>query len=482
MSWLGKIGAMIVLFFNSIGGFFGFHNNPAIPVPMSVQQTAITTADISTSTSLLNANHPASSSTSDRLAGEAVINAKFTFNNCPKPIKSGPVILGNDLVTDTSLDRSCATTASSVLIYNGLVYLVPEPNNPTWGGRAALVPSADPKTFTPLGNEYWKDESHIYYQQFPLPDADPTSWLKMTDVSLMGHHFSKDKNHVYFYNQIVPSVDASSFELVSDTTAKDSQAVYLYRTGDGVILTWSSQTVFPTAPLAIATGYAKFSTVKGSSPTSVITLKNGFSKDSKNVYYQLQWIKGADPASFIVLTNNYAKDVNAVWYYSSYDSLTQLQGVDAVTFTAVNPEALDNLYNVAWGKDKNSVFRENTKLEGADPASFQANLMNGQFYNYYAKDKNYVYYSGKILAGIDPATFKVIDDGSQKDCGYDAVIADKNGYYSQSGQKFEGSVDAATFKVLGMGYYSDKNNVWRGTTLVPGANPTTFKIPECSIG
>ena len=585
MSWLGKIGATITLLFTSIGSFFGFYSSPTIPTPVPIQQSATTTEAFSTSTNLI----ADSSSTPSRLAKQAAFNAKLTFSNCPAPVKNGLVILGYDLVTDTALDRSCATATSTMLIYDGSVYLVPEPNDATWGGRAALVPNADPRTFAPLDYEYWEDESHIYYQQFQLPGADPTSWLKMSDVSLREHHFSKDKNHVYFYNQIVPNVDPASFELVSSTTARDSQAVYLYRTGDGVILGWNPQTVFPAAPLAIATGYAKFSTVKGSSPSSVITLKNGFSKDSTNVYYQSQWVNGADPSTFAVLTGNFAKDATAVWYYSRFGSLVQLHDVDASTFSAVNPEALDNGYSIAWGKDKNSVFNQDSKLDGADPTSFQADLPNDQFYNYYAKDKNHVYYQNKILDGadpstfavltgnfakdatavwyysrfgslvqlhdvdastfsavnpealdngysiawgkdknsvfnqdskldgadptsfqadlpndqfynyyakdknhvyyqnkildgIDPATFQIIDDGSQKDCGYRAVVADKNGYYSQTGIKFDGNVDATTFEILGMGYSRDKSHVWQSMNLIPYANPATFKTPECGIG
>ena len=97
--------------------------------------------------------------------------------------------------------------------------------------------------------------------------------------------------------------------------------------------------------------------------------------------------------------------------------------------------------------------------------------------SFFIKDKNNVYYQGRKFEGADPKTFKALGDN---------LFKDKNNVYSDT-KKIKG-VDVKTFKVLGNYYFKDKNNVYYyhyyyddddvSNYIIKGSDPNTFKILE----
>ncbi len=172
-----------------------------------------------------------------------------------------------------------------------------------------------------------------------------------------------------------------------------------------------------------------------------------YAMDGKKVFYRGNEIAGADPASFApilvgadgkelgyegfddatgesVREGVYAKD-----NYAVYRGGRKLPDLDpkTVVFYYANP-GVDGpplpLY-----KDKNAVYYQDRKLEGALPSNFKD--VNG----YYAKDERHVYYFGEIIQEADPATFVKINpppDADGKILGYYRLWAqDKNSRYFQ---------------------------------------------------
>ena len=98
----------------------------------------------------------------------------------------------------------------------------------------------------------------------------------------------------------------------------------------------------------------------------------------------------------------------------------EVKGADIETFTPLNDY---------FAKDKNCVYWHSSKIEKADPKTFQF-LKNTEyqnsFSNYYTRDKNYFFYTTKILENVDADTFTVY--------GYNAK--DKNYLYCK-GKAFD---------------------------------------------
>ena len=131
-------------------------------------------------------------------------------------------------------------------------------------------------------------------------------------------------------------------------------------------------------------------------------------------------------------------------------------------------------------KDKNNVYYQGYKIEGADPNTFE--ILKGSYF----KDKNNVYklicsqtingrknkpggnycysYSIKKMKEADPNTFEALEHGHFKD---------KNNVYFYE-DKIKGA-DTKTFESLKYSYSKDKNNVYYQGKKMQGADPNTFK-------
>ena len=194
-----------------------------------------------------------------------------------------------------------------------------------------------------------------------------------------------------------------------------------------------------------------------------------YSKDKNGVYVieNREWkkLEGLDPVTFEIININgsvrqYLKDKNGVY---SIDGDSDNLVLEKLPYDPQTYEVINQLYS----RDKNNIYYDNKKIEGADLPTFQ------RIDEYiYSKDKNNIYFRGKKISGVDKETFEKIDKYNYS--------KDKNNIYYDD-KKIEG-VDKNTFELtydfgsVVNGYYSkDKNNVYYENKKLKGIDVKTFK-------
>lgn len=190
--------------------------------------------------------------------------------------------------------------------------------------------------------------------------------------------------------------------------------------------------------------YFNDAVVPGADPFT-FTLDGMFAKDFAHVYYGGQEVPGADPDTFEQMGDSYyMKDAYHV-YYTGGDEVVVLDDLDPQTAHILGA-SWDCCTAGSYVADAYSVYSDDVRLEGADPATFT--LFDS---NWYAKDAQHVYwvhdlvedvdadtftelgfdgygtdahqvfYAGKVIPGADVATFTVRETGNNFGPGYDAA-------------------------------------------------------------
>ena len=194
-----------------------------------------------------------------------------------------------------------------------------------------------------------------------------------------------------------------------------------------------------------------------------------YSKDKNGVYVieNRGWkkLEGLDPVTFEIINisgsaRQYLKDKNGVY---SIDGDSDNLVLEKLPYDPQTYEVINQLYS----RDKNNIYYDNKKIEGADLSTFQ------RIDEYiYSKDKNNIYFRGKKISGVDKETFEKIDKYNYS--------KDKNNIYYDD-KKIEG-VDKNTFELtydfgsVVNGYYSkDKNNVYYENKKLKGIDVKTFR-------
>lgn len=116
-------------------------------------------------------------------------------------------------------------------------------------------------------------------------------------------------------------------------------------------------------------------------------LKDGYSKDAKQVYYKGQVVADADAGTFAIETRFY--------YQYEWDKNNIYKNGRVVSTDAKNFKVLSGRYS----KDSFKAYYNFYEIKGADARTFE--LVGSR----YAKDKNHVYLLEKVLEGYEPAKF-----------------------------------------------------------------------------
>ena len=194
-----------------------------------------------------------------------------------------------------------------------------------------------------------------------------------------------------------------------------------------------------------------------------------YSKDKNGVYVieNRGWkkLEGLDPVTFEIINisgsaRRYLKDKNGIY---SIDGDSDNLVLEKLPYDPQTYEVINQLYS----RDKNNIYYDNKKIEGADLLTFQ------RIDEYiYSKDKNNIYFRGKKISGVDKETFEKIDKYNYS--------KDKNNIYYDD-KKIEG-VDKNTFEltydfgsVVNEYYSKDKNNVYYENKKLKGIDVKTFK-------
>ena len=333
------------------------------------------------------------------------------------------------------------------------------------------------KTFKLVGSGEFvvKDDKGVYYfvnrEMKKLQNADSNTFEEVSK-----NEYYRDKNGVYYYDEYegtmtkLKGADPKTFEGISYTLGKDKNAIY-----------------------------KKENRLSGIDPATFEEIDAAFTKDKNNVYYRNVPMKGIDPKTFEPFVNyTHVKDKNGIHHFYQFNDDLVVEKVELSP--EIDLKTLQSFENYAeYSKDKNNVYYDFQKIEGADIKTFEPEGFfigkdkKGVYYkthkingidvnstevleNEFYKDKNNIYYRNKKLENFKPENFEVISSslvGQNEDFYYFTEDENNNTKFILLENK---NVDAETFEVLDEEYTKDKNNVYYKGKILKGADAKTFDI------
>lgn len=333
------------------------------------------------------------------------------------------------------------------------------------------------KTFKLVGSGEFvvKDDKGVYYfvnrEMKKLQNADFNTFEEVSK-----NEYYRDKNGVYYYDEYegtmtkLKGADPKTFEGISYTLGKDKNAIY-----------------------------KKENRLSGIDPATFEEIDAAFTKDKNNIYYEDIPMKGIDPKTFEPFVNyTHVKDKNGIYHFYLFNDDLVVEKVELSP--EIDLKTLQSFENYAeYSKDKNNVYYDFQKIEGADIKTFEPNGFfigkdkTGVYYkthkingidvnstevleNEFYKDKNNIYYRNKKLENFKPENFEVISSslvGQNEDFYYFTEDENDNTKFFLLENK---NVDAETFEVLDEEYTKDKNNVYYKGKILKGADVKTFDI------
>ena len=333
------------------------------------------------------------------------------------------------------------------------------------------------KTFKLVGSGEFvvKDDKGVYYfvnrEMKKLQNADFNTFEEVSK-----NEYYRDKNGVYYYDEYegtmtkLKGADPKTFEGISYTLGKDKNAIY-----------------------------KKENRLSGIDPATFEEIDAAFTKDKNNIYYEDIPMKGIDPKTFEPFVNyTHVKDKNGIHHFYLFNDDLVVEKVELSP--EIDLKTLQSFENYAeYSKDKNNVYYDFQKIEGADIKTFEPNGFfigkdkTGVYYkthkingidvnstevleNEFYKDKNNIYYRNKKLENFKPENFEVISSslvGQNEDFYYFTEDENDNTKFFLLENK---NVDAETFEVLDEEYTKDKNNVYYKGKILKGADVKTFDI------
>lgn len=333
------------------------------------------------------------------------------------------------------------------------------------------------KTFKLVGSGEFvvKDDKGVYYfvnrEMKKLQNADFNTFEEVSK-----NEYYRDKNGVYYYDEYegtmtkLKGADPKTFEGISYTLGKDKNAIY-----------------------------KKENRLSGIDPATFEEIDAAFTKDKNNIYYEDIPMKEIDPKTFEPFVNyTHVKDKNGIYHFYLFNDDLVVEKVELSP--EIDLKTLQSFENYAeYSKDKNNVYYDFQKIEGADIKTFEPDGYSigkdktGVYYkthkingidinstevleNEFYKDKNNIYYRNKKLENFKPENFEVISSslvGQNEDFYYFTEDENNNTKFILLENK---NVDAETFEVLDEEYTKDKNNVYYKGKILKGADVKTFDI------
>ena len=333
------------------------------------------------------------------------------------------------------------------------------------------------KTFKLVGSGEFvvKDDKGVYYfvnrEMKKLQNADSNTFEEVSK-----NEYYRDKNGVYYYDEYegtmtkLKGADPKTFEGINYTLGKDKNAIY-----------------------------KKENRLSGIDPATFEEIDAAFTKDKNNIYYEDVPMKGIDPKTFEPFVNyTHVKDKNGIHHFYQFNDDLVVEKVELSP--EIDLKTLQSFENYAeYSKDKNNVYYDFQKIEGADIKTFEPEGFfigkdkKGVYYkthkingidvnstevleNEFYKDKNNIYYRNKKLENFKPENFEVISSslvGQNEDFYYFTEDENNNTKFILLENK---NVDAETFEVLDEEYTKDKNNVYYKGKILKGADVKTFDI------
>ena len=211
--------------------------------------------------------------------------------------------------------------------------------------------------------DFAKDKSRVYYQGEVIDGLNPSVFSQGGTVSgrVVANQGGDDQvvlqgNYLIWRNGLLRIADPSTLEYIGLGIFRDSQE--LYSMGS---ISKHYETGFDVADLNPAESISLLYSPDGAAEY----LLNGnkvYALVSEMSLPWLELVEGADAASFKLLTNGYAKDKNNIFFDDK-----KLEGASVADFTT--KEVLDDRLTLGFSEEK--VYWRNLLLEGIEPSSLR---------------------------------------------------------------------------------------------------------------
>ena len=223
-------------------------------------------------------------------------------------------------------------------------------------GTYTIIKEADPQSFVLLKDDYYKDASHVFYDNGHnykiIENVDAQT------VQVLSYAYLKNKKYIYFNRvsdkgteqRILSGFDVETFESLSEQYFKDKNGVY-YEENIGELNATTSK-------------------IPAADPDTFETLNDYLlAKDKNRVYHRGKILPNIDAPSFEVLNGNYYRDAYTI-YVNIFGEIVPIADSDVCTFELVGYNNENGDWS-GYAKDKNRVYYREHPIEGSDPASFQ---------------------------------------------------------------------------------------------------------------
>ena len=301
------------------------------------------------------------------------------------------------------------------------------------GDSPEKLEGADKKTFRPIAEFYGIDKYRVYLTSRGITNVDaPTFELLVSDGGyerylnyISGnkdsyYSFGRDKNHVY----------------------------------------WLS-----------VTSSGGFTILPDANPVTFQPLGNKWSKDDKNVYYNLEKVD-ANPQTFVNINETYSKDENYLYVQNAYSG-------KALIKEKCNTNELVSVAESNYIHTNTKIYYFCDEYFTSLPLKDTTSIEN--LYDSWLKVDGKIVLDGRWVedSRVDEKTFVSLGRGFFKD--------EKNVYYwkwrvsgkSKTEDLFVISdADWNTFEQIGGGYAKDKNHAYYRNEILPDANPADFRYDE----
>ncbi|MCI5055891.1 MAG: DKNYY domain-containing protein, partial [Flavobacteriales bacterium] len=184
--------------------------------------------------------------------------------------------------------------------------------------------------------------------------------------------------------------------------------------------------------------------------------ENGTAMDKDHIFFKGKAVASIETDDYEAIGYYYVKLNDKIY---SRNKLPESSGLKEVETNGEFKLIGDSLS--LFAKDEDQVFYNGLAIKDSDPKSFQ--ILN----NVYTKDDKNVYFNGSKKDSLVGKSFEIIDE-------YGIFGKDEN-FLCYYGNVIPNS-DAKTFKDLGCGYFSDKNNVYLNGRVLPGIDSETFEL------
>jgi len=192
---------------------------------------------------------------------------------------------------------------------------------------------------------------------------------------------------------------------------------------------------------------------------------SGFAKDKNGIYYQGDFIK-IDTTGFRVVgvISHHDKPSD---YWEEPIWRTYKQAFRGTKPIAISDPATFETVSICYFKDKNYLYYYDQKVEGADVATLQKNLANGEFVsdklNTYYKGKPFIY-KGERVQQVSNNIYKTTTHVLRYNGGYDDKEKEKaEDYFVELPDYF----DIPTLRRLNDFYLIDKNHLYYDESSYP---------------